>query len=332
MVCFHLRCRLRCRGLAARCVRSSFQPGLACQKARCKSARAATLCSNARCARRRSWYVEQVAILSQITAVISTQLDAPDEGAAYLCMCFELGWLLESQQRWSGRHPANLVALAMAGILVQCQRGALLMDVVLEFCKWKQMVLRALQSRFGETVCVAEFFQIHKFETVHSEEEQRSEEQRSKLAIAMQAQTWKHISVFVCESLNVTRLPVQRNGRWCVAVLPNVVGASDIDVASGVGTFYEVLELHRQQEQRGDALSSGDVAKLAVALRGGAGVERTFINYLAAKWALRSCRKHLGLINLGKYDEDVRGLCTECAAAFLKVHQQDSLKSINRIV
>jgi hypothetical protein len=80
------------------------------------------------------------------------------------------------------------------------------------------------------------------------------------------------------------------------------------------------------------------VAKLAVALRGGAGVERTFINYLAAKWALRSCRKHLGLTDhkakfiLGKYDEDVRGLCTECAAAFLKVHQQDSLKSINRIV
>ena len=213
----------------------------------------------------------------------------------------------------------------MAGILVQCQRGALLMDVVLVFCKWKQMVLRALQSRFGETVCVAEFFQTHEFETVHSEEKQRSEEQRSKLAIAMQAKTWKNISVFVCESLNVTRLPVQRNGRWCIALLPNMVGASDFDVASGVGTFYEVLELHRQQEQRGDALSSDDVANLAVALRGGAGGERTFINYLAAKWAPRSCRKHLGLTDhkakciIGKYDEVVRGLRTERAAAFLKV-------------
>lgn len=60
--------------------------------------------------------VEQVAILSQITAVISTQLDAPDEGAAYLCMCFELGWLLEHHQRWSsGSHPANLACCSCDG-------------------------------------------------------------------------------------------------------------------------------------------------------------------------------------------------------------------------
>ena len=57
-----------------------------------------------------------------------------------------------------GEHPANLVALAMAGSVVLAEHGALLADVALEFCKWKQLILHALRERFGASVYVPDFF------------------------------------------------------------------------------------------------------------------------------------------------------------------------------
>ena len=266
---------------------------------------------------------EQVAALTAIVRVVSTQLDEPAEGARYLRSCFELGWLHESSRRTSlCRHPATFVGLAMAGLMVQSRRGALLRDVALEFCKWKQHVLRALQSRFGQAVFIPDFFEQHNFQV-------ESPQECSELLIATNGNKWGQICDFICESLSVTRMPVLYDGTWCIALLPNMVGASDADVASGVATFYELLELHRQQREQqqdsGEELSSDDVANLAAVLRGSRGGERTFINYLAAKWAPRDVRKSLQLTDrrakslIGKYDATTQHLRREREAAFLKV-------------
>eukprot|EP00966_Prymnesium_polylepis_P159060 3675992-Prymnesium_polylepis.1 len=147
--------------------------------------------------------------------------------------------------------------------MVQSRRGALLRDVALEFCKWKQHILRALQSLFGQEVFISDFCQQHDFQV-------DSPEQCTKLRTATQGGQYTIICDCICECLNVTRMPVLHDSTWCIALLPNMVGASDTDVASGVGTFYELLELRRQQleQHRGEKLSSDDVANLAAVLRG----------------------------------------------------------------
>ena len=203
---------------------------------------------------------DQVTTLTTIAGFVAPQLD---EGGPYLQACFDLGWLLESHHRLNPmRHPANLLALAMAGTLVHSQRGALLLDATLEFCKWKQNVLRALRGRFGESVYIPDFFEDHEFDV--------ASEQREALVRAVNVKL-RAIKDFVCESLNVTRLPVRRGGSWYVALLPNMVGASDADVAAGVGTFYELLKLREEQHRRGDELTADDVANLAATLRGAVG-------------------------------------------------------------
>ena len=263
--------------------------------------------------------VEQIATLSTITAVITTELGGPREKANYLQTCFDLGLLLEEYKRFSGLHPANLAGLAMAGHFLQAQQGALLMHAALEFCKWKQSVLHTLRSQFGDSVYISGFFKEHDFQI-----DVTSDEQRRALLVAVNGSVWDDIMAFICESLNVTRMPVLHNGTWCVALLPNMVGASDDDIASGVATFYELLKLREEQQQRGEVLTPDDVANLATTLSSGGGGERAFINYLAAKWAPRETRKNLfsgqrEKTLIGNFDQLVRGLRTERKAAYLKV-------------
>jgi hypothetical protein len=262
--------------------------------------------------------VEQAATLSTIAGVISTQSNAACENAAYLQTCFDLGFLHKNHKRFVRMHPADLVGLAVVGNLVQSQRGVLLMHAALEFCKWKQIMLRDLRTRFGDTVYISGFFEEHEFDV-------SSDEQRSALLSAVEHRQWDSIKLFICESLNVTRLPVLHDGSWCVALLPNIVGASDDDVADGVATFYELLKLREEQQQRGEALTTDDMANLASTLRGSSGGQRAFVDYLAAKWADRETRKTLSLTArraktlIGNFDQLVRGLRTKREAAYLKV-------------
>ena len=133
------------------------------------------------------------------------------------------------------------------------QHGALLSDVALEFCKWKQLVLLSLRSKFGEGVYVPEFFQIYNFSVA-------DEDRATFLKSLNSCSSWFRVYDFIRERLNVISLPVQSGGSWRVALLPNMAGANDADVSAQVGTFYELLAL---RQRMGIELTQDDVSNLA---------------------------------------------------------------------
>lgn len=57
---------------------------------------------------------EQVDSLSSLASLISVQLDAPREDAAYLQACFDRGLLLKEYNRFVRMHPADLAGHAVA--------------------------------------------------------------------------------------------------------------------------------------------------------------------------------------------------------------------------
>ena len=198
----------------------------------------------------------QSELLTRIADVVAANLESPLAQADYLKACFDSGLLGKSgYKRRPGEHPANFTALAMASVKIDEQHGALLSDVVHEFCSWKQLVLNALHQRFGNTVYVPDFFAVHQdFSGNDKLDDEHSHPPSSN-------RTWTDVADYICESLNVIRLPVWRDAHWRVAVLPNLVGARDADVSTQVGYFYELLE---RREQMGDALSAEDVKNLKV--------------------------------------------------------------------
>ena len=133
------------------------------------------------------------------------------------------------------------------------QHGALLSDVALEFCKWKQLVLLSLRSKFGEGVYVPEFFQIYDFSVA---------DERAAFLTSLRGHhgSWVRVYDFIRERINVISLPVQSGGSWRVALLPNMAGANDADVSAQVGTFYELLAL---RQRMGIELTQDDVSNLA---------------------------------------------------------------------
>ena len=103
-----------------------------------KSNSARTLLMRSPCETR---LVDQVATLSTILMKISVEIDGPPDEAVYLQSCFDSGLLHFNYKRFADHHPANFAALALAGTFLQSHAGALLIDVTLEFCKWKQHML-----------------------------------------------------------------------------------------------------------------------------------------------------------------------------------------------
>ena len=245
--------------------------------------------------------------------LVSAELD--DEEAVTLRRCFHDGIFTQGNYaRSAGQHPADITGLAFAGSLVQMQHGALLSDVALEFCKWKQLVLLSLRSKFGEGVYVPEFFQIYNFSV--------ADEDRAAFRKSLNScRSWFRVYDFIRERLNVISLPVQSAGSWRVALLPNMAGANDADVSAQVGTFYELLAL---RQRMGIELTQDDVSNLATAMRAGTGGERAMLDYLIAKFAPRETREKLmgrgrakNLIS--RYDSTVQGLRATREAAYLKV-------------
>lgn len=188
---------------------------------------------------------------------------------------------------------------------------------MLQFCLGKQCVLSATRAHFGETVYVPRFFTEHDFEVT-------SEEQREELLKTLNRSggTWTRACDYVCSRLSIIRLPVQREGRWRVALLPNIVGASDADVSVQVGMFYELLE--KSEQLLGDSLSAEQVASLKAVLPPGSGM-RTLVDYLIAKFAPDATRLALGYTRnraerlVARYDIFVSERHATREAAYLKV-------------
>ena len=117
------------------------------------------------------------------------------------------------------------------------------------------------------------------------------------------------------------RLPVLRDGRWQIALLPNMVGTSDEDVSEQVGQFYDLLAV---RERMGVELTAADVRNLKAVLPAGSGI-RTMLDYLIAKFASRETREKLGYTAarekslVSRYDTFVSELHERREQAYLKV-------------
>ena len=269
---------------------------------------------------------EQVASLVQMATIISKELDTPVAEAAsssFLKICFDQELLMEGgYKHHAGEHPANLSGLAVAGLHLKTQRGALLSDVALKFCEFKQYTLHALRERFGEEhVYVPEFFdQGFNFDPTTTEERKLLLERIKRTHGSM----WDGAYDYVCESLNVMRLPVLRDGSWRVALLPNSAGAPDDDVREQVAAFYNLLSLRAQLATQGDALSAADVKNLKAVLPVQSRA-RGLVDYLIAKFAPPELREKVGMKaarakrSIGLWDKFVRRVRVEREAAFLKV-------------
>jgi hypothetical protein len=155
-------------------------------------------------------------------------------------------------------HPANIAGLEAASNLVLTRHGAHMMEVMEAFFSRKQRMLHSLRDKFGDSVYVPPFFDKYNFVG-----EQRADDVKT----ARQSTPYENQSKFVCNNLNVIRLPVKNEtgvqARWKLALLPNIVGASDEDVVEQVGIFYQ---LHSARAQRGAAMSQEDVRNLKAVL------------------------------------------------------------------
>ena len=217
----------------------------------------------------------------------------------------------------SDAHPANVIALAAACRLVSIQRGALLADVADTFVVQKQRVLHALRNLYGsDKVYVPKFFDAFDFQDPAQFAAARTATMFNGVG------TYRRVYDWICDRLNVIRLPVKTaSGHWRLALLPNLVGASDTDMIDQVGIFYE---LHASRARLGASLSCEDIRNLKDIIPAGNGT-RTLIDYLIVKFADAPTCNALGYTPgrskslVARYDRFARELHGARAKARLKV-------------
>ena len=206
---------------------------------------------------------EQLDTLKACTSLIAQQLEAHHQQTSecILAQLNNIGALLESGYKNDpDNHPANLAGLASAAAFIMEQQGALLSDVALRFCRGKQLVLRVCREQFGKTVYVPTYFEEHEFDF------ETDEQCATLLSACNQGGSWTRVCDYICSRLSIIRLPVQRTGSWRVALLANLVGASDTDVSVQVGLFYELMAT---REKLGAELSPEQISSLKAVLPAG---------------------------------------------------------------
>jgi len=132
---------------------------------------------------------------------------------------------------------------------------------------------------------------------------------------------YRRASAYICNNLNVVRLPVKVAGHWCQGLLPNVVGLSDEDFSESLGHFYQLEAVRSNQ---GATMTPEDVRNLKATLPAGSG-SRALVDFLIAKFADDETRHVLGytpgrvksLIN--RYDDFTQQQRVQRARAELKV-------------
>ena len=101
---------------------------------------------------------------------------------------------------------------------------------------------------------------------------------------------YRRAVAYICNNLNVVRLPVKVAGYWRQALLPNVVGLSDEDFSEQLGYFYQ---LEAVRNKHGATMTPDDVRNLKATLPVGSG-SRTLVDFLIAKFADDETRDALG--------------------------------------
>ena len=257
---------------------------------------------------------DQVVALKQKAEIIDAELfdsELPQSEHIYLNACFQSGLFTKGMyKRHVDEHPSNIAGLAAAGELLLTQRPMLMMNALATFLAAKQRVLHALRERFGASVVfVPPIFDLFDFLL-------------DPAAVSKAHDLMTNVRDYLCTRLNVIRLPVQREGagKWLLALLPNITGASDADVIEQVGVFYE---LHAARERMGTALTQEDVRNLRVVADGPG--TRGLMDFLIVKFASREMRSELGYNNgrtksiIRRYDPFTQRLRTLRDEAILKV-------------
>ena len=297
----------------------------------------------------------QMASLREDAATVQFELESrPNNG--YLVECHREHLLgVGGYTHRAHEHPAWRAGLAAAGEAVMAKRGALMVDVVAAFFLKKQEVLLQLHSWLGESVHVPFFFCKYNFlgddaqHTVcsppHPPQPHPSTPTPSTLAthktrhvpchadaaapVTHQVQTlhshnhYRIASSFICNNLNVVRLPVKVAGHWHwrQALLPNIVGLSDEDFSEQLGHFYQLEAVRSNQ---GATMTPEDVRNLKATLPAGSG-SRAVVDFLIAKFADDETRRVLGYTPgrvkslISRYDDFTQSQRVQRARAELKV-------------
>ena len=258
---------------------------------------------------------QQVAEWKEIGDIVEAELfntALPDEDLLYLPACFVDGLLERGKHdKHMDEHPANIIGKLAAGEFILTRRGAELKQVLGVFLAAQQRTFFALRSSFGETVHVPGIFDRFDFM-----------EPSSLPAQVKAAHDWLgRTRDYICSSLNVIRLTVKAKTDWSIAVVPNIVGASDADVISQVGIFYE---LYAARDLHGVSMTADDVRNWKAILPPGSGT-RGLLDFLIVKFASSEMRTTLqytpsrckSIISRG--DQLMQGLRTERTNASLTV-------------
>ena len=240
------------------------------------------------------------------------QLQKEDGEFPVITSCLISGLFSEyNYTRRPDEQPANKIALAAAAELLLTRRGAKMDEVATTFLASKQRALHALRARFGEAIYVPSYLtRAVIFDDA------------AAVTLLKEESSWWEAYGFICNRLNVIRLPVKsEGGHWALALVPNVVGASNADVIDQVASFYE---LFAARARLGAALTADDVRNLKVILPAGSGA-RTLVDFLVVKFADRATRDALGYTPgrakslVRRYDAFAQQLRTERTKAELKV-------------
>lgn len=257
---------------------------------------------------------EQHAVFKEEADIFEAELLALNKlSESWPCLAASFSAGLFSKQSYIHRadeHPANTMALEAASKLLLNEHGVLMAEVATAFLKTKQRVLHTLFERFGpDAVYVPSFLACNLADP-------------EVLATVREGRGFLEAYDFICDRLNVIRLPTKtEGGRWALTLLPNIVGASDADLMHQVGVYYQ---LHTMRQRLGTSLTRTDVCNLKAILPSGSGT-RTLLDFLIIKFSDRATRDNLGytpgraksLVN--RYDRFCRRLQRDRAQAELKV-------------
>lgn len=184
-------------------------------------------------------------------------------------------------------NPINKMALGDVAGLVIRDGGISLVDALAAFLNAKRKISVYLRDRLGESVYVSPGLAALDFDHVAM---LRRDDSSNVSAYYRSAGIDVHFFYdFICNYLNVIRLPLKHGNYWLLTLIPNILGATDEEMGRQLCLYYKV---HSRREQMGVVLTAEDMANIKAIT----GTEtHALLDFLVVKFADQATSQAVGI-------------------------------------
>ncbi len=195
--------------------------------------------------------------------ITAKELDMPIDARGYLNSCVHEGLFAHPSAGGGAltakENPINFMALTKVAKAILHDQGLALSMGLLLFLESKYKISLLLQTELGETaVYIPKYLTSLDFVEANRRHEQGLNLSAFLSSSGVNAGLWTN---FICTELNIIRLPCKHNGRWTQTLIPNIIGATDDEMARQISVYVDLLN---KREHMGLALTEEDVKNLKV--------------------------------------------------------------------